>query len=184
MPVSRWKFTVDEYARMAEAGILGEDDRVELLEGEIVEMAPIGPPHAGCVNRLTRLLTSRLGDRAVVGVQNPIRLGSLSEPQPDLTLLRPRRDLYSEGHPEADDVLLVVEVASSTSAFDRQVKMPLYAQAGIPQATPSASRAGAGSWSTPSPTSSSPPPTSSPDPARGGPAPPSPVGQHPSPADH
>ena len=134
MPAYRWKFTVPEYHCMASAGIFGKDDHVELLEGEIVKMAPIGPPHAGCVNRLTRLFSSLLGDRVVVGVQNPISLGWMSEPQPDVALLRPRRDLYSEGHPEPKDVLLVVEVASSTSAFDREVKMPLYAQAGIPQA--------------------------------------------------
>ena len=134
LPLARWKFSVDDYARMAEAGILGEDDRVELVEGEIVQMAPIGPLHAACVKRLNRLFTSRFGDDVVVSVQDPIRVGWMSEPQPDVALLRPRRDLYSGGHPGPADVLLVVEVSSSTSAFDRQVKMPLYAQGGIPQA--------------------------------------------------
>lgn len=134
MPAPRWKFTVDDYARMAQAGILGEDDRVELLEGEIVEMAPIGPLHAACVKRLNRLFAARLGDLAVVSVQDPIRLGSRSEPQPDLALLRPRDDLYSALHPEPADVLLVVEVAFSTGPFDRLVKMPLYAEWRIPQA--------------------------------------------------
>ena len=119
---------------MGEAGIFGEDDRVELIDGEIVEMAPIGPLHAGCVNRLTRLFTSRLGERAVVTVQNPIRLGRLSEPQPDLALLRPRDDLYAQGHAGPDDVVLVVEVSHSTSSFDRLTKMPLYAQWRVAQA--------------------------------------------------
>jgi len=134
MPVSRWRFTVDDYERMAQVGILQEDDPVELLEGEVVEMAPIGPLHASCVNRLTRLLISRLGDLAVVSVQNPVRLGQLSEPQPDLALLRPRDDLYSDRHPVPDDVLLVVEVSLSTGRIDRLVKMPLYAQWHLPQA--------------------------------------------------
>ena len=93
---------------------------------------PSDRPTAGCVNRLTRLFTARLGERAVVSVQNPFWLGSLSEPQPDLTLLRPRPDLYSEAHAEPQDVLLLVEVSSSSAAFDRQVKMPLYAQGGDP----------------------------------------------------
>jgi len=119
---------------MAEAGILGEDDRVELLEGEIVEMAPIAPVHAGCVKRLLHLLTSRLGDRAVVSVQDPVRLGIHSEPQPDVALLRPRADFYSTHHPDAEDVLLVVEVSLATAAFDRLGKLPLYAGAGVPQA--------------------------------------------------
>ncbi len=131
--VSRRLFTADEYEQMAEAGILHEDDRLELLEGEIVEMTPIGPPHSGCVNQLNRLFTSRIGDRAVVAVQNPIRLGTLSEPQPDVVLLEPRADFYSTTHAGPDDVLLLVEVSSS-APFDRLVKMPLYARYGIRQA--------------------------------------------------
>jgi Uma2 family endonuclease len=134
LPVSRRRFTVDEYERMAEAGILGEDDRVELLEGEIVEMAPIEPVHAGCVNRLNHLLMSRLGDRAVVSVQNPIRLSLHSEPQPDVVLLRARDDFYSAGHAGPGDVLLAVEVCWATAAYDGLVKLPLYARAGVAQA--------------------------------------------------
>ena len=134
LAISRWKFTVKEYTRMIEAGILGEDDRVELLDGEVVKMTPIGPLHVGCVIQLTGLLASRLGERAAVSVQNPFQLGWLSQPQPDLTLLRPRRDRYTERHAEPDDVLLLVEVSSSSATFDRQVKMPLYAQGGIRQA--------------------------------------------------
>jgi Uma2 family endonuclease len=132
--VSRWHFTVDDYERMAEAGILREDDRVELLEGDIIEMAPIGPPHAGCVKRLNLLLVSRRQTRAVVSVQDPIRLDNRSEPQPDLALLEPRSDFYSTRHAGPDDVLLVVEVSSSSVPFDRLVKMPMYARAGVRQA--------------------------------------------------
>jgi Uma2 family endonuclease len=129
-----WKFTVDDYARMAKAGILGEDDRVELLNGEIVKMAPIGSLHASCVKGINRLFASGLGEQVVISVQDPIRLGSYSEPQPDLALLRARDDLYREDHPGPQDILLVVEVSVSTAESDRLVKMPLYSQWRIPQA--------------------------------------------------
>ena len=119
---------------MTQVGILRKDDRVELLEGEIVEMAPIGPPHAACVNRLVRLFTALLGDRVIVSVQNPVRLDERSEPQPDVALLKPQAGFYATRHPEPDDVLLLVEVSSSTAPFDRLVKLPLYAEAGIRQA--------------------------------------------------
>jgi Uma2 family endonuclease len=125
-------FTVAEYHRMAEAGILGEDDRVELLEGEIVAMTPIGSRHAACVARLTALL-SRVQERGIVWVQNPIRLGEHSEPQPDLAVLKPRADFYAQAHPEPEDVLLVVEVAETSADYDREVKLPLHARAGIPE---------------------------------------------------
>jgi Uma2 family endonuclease len=129
--VSRRRFTVDEYRRMLESGILAEDDRVELINGEIVEMAPIGSRHAACVKRLNNLFSRQVGDRAVVGVQDPVRLDEYSEPQPDLTLLRPRPDYYAGGHPGPEDVLLVVEVAETSAEYDRQIKVPLYARAGI-----------------------------------------------------
>jgi Uma2 family endonuclease len=129
--VSRRRFTVDEYRRMLEGGILAEDDRVELINGEIVEMAPIGSRHAACVKRLNNLFSRQVGDRAVVGVQDPVRLDEYSEPQPDLTLLRPRPDYYAGGHPGPEDVLLVVEVAETSAEYDRQIKVPLYARAGI-----------------------------------------------------
>ena len=118
---------------MAEAGVLGEDDRVELIDGEIFEMSPIGRKHAGCVNRLNYLFSSRLAGRAVVSVQNPIQLSEHAEPQPDLTLLRPRADFYTDAHPTSEAILLVVEVADSSAEFDRQVKAPLYARSGIPE---------------------------------------------------
>ena len=125
-------FTVEEYHRMGQFGILSEDDRVELIEGEIVEMTPIGSRHAACVARLTALF-SRVQPRGIVWVQNPIRLGQRSEPQPDLALLRPRPDFYDEAHPGTADVLLVVEVAETSGNVDRKVKVPLYARAGVPE---------------------------------------------------
>ena len=128
---TRRLFTVDEYHRMAEAGILGEDERVELIEGEIVQMAPIGPRHIGGVINLNRLFITRLGDRAIVSPQNPVVILPRSEPQPDLALLRPRAVSYSRERPRSQDVLLAVEVADTTVRFDRLVKARLYARAGI-----------------------------------------------------
>jgi Uma2 family endonuclease len=129
--VLRRRFTVDEYYRMAEAGILHEDDRIELIEGEIVEMAPIGSNHASNVDRLTHLFFERVGRGAIIRVQSPIHLGEYSEPQPDITLLRPRPDFYASAHPGPQDVLLVAEVAETSIAYDREVKSPIYARAGI-----------------------------------------------------
>ena len=126
-------FTVAEYHRMAEAGILAEEERIELIDGEIVEMAPIGTRHLGCVINLTRLFVTRLGDRAVVSPQNPVVILPRSEPQPDLLLLRPLAVSYSQHRPASDDVLLAVEVADTTVRFDRLVKGRLYAQARIPE---------------------------------------------------
>jgi Uma2 family endonuclease len=129
--LKRRLFTVDEYYRMAEAGILTADDRVELIEGEIVEMSPIGSPHAGQVNHLNSILTTRLGGRAIVSVQNPVRLSQRSEPQPDLAILRPRDDSYRRSHPGPADILLIIEVMDTTVEMDRRVKAPLYARAGV-----------------------------------------------------
>jgi len=129
--IPRRRFTVDEYHRMAEVGIFHPDERVELIEGEIVQMSPIGPRHAGCVINATRLFITRLGDRAVVSPQNPVIIQPRSEPQPDLLLLRPRAVSYSREHPTPEDVLLAVEVADTTVRFDRLVKARLYARAGI-----------------------------------------------------
>lgn len=121
-------FTVEEYHRMAETGILKEDDRLELLKGELVKMSPIGTRHAACVNRLLKLFSQRVGDMAIVAVQNPIRLNDNSEPQPDLTILQPRADFYATAHPQPGEILLLIEVADTTADFDRAVKIPLYAQ--------------------------------------------------------
>lgn len=133
LELKRRLFTVEEYYRMAAAGILAEDDRVELIEGEIVEMTPIGRRHAACVDRLNYLFSQALRDKAVVRVQGPIRLGKRSEPQPDLVLLRWRPDFYASVDPTPADVLLLVEVADTTAGTNRQVKIPLYARNGIPE---------------------------------------------------
>ena len=122
---------MDDYYAMAEAGILSPDDRVELLDGEIFAMAPIGSRHASCVARLNRMLTTGVGPRALVWVQNPVRLNGGSEPQPDVMLLRPRTDDYSSAHPGPGDVLLLIEVSDTTVDVDRGKKLPLYARAGI-----------------------------------------------------
>jgi len=127
------RFTVDDYHRMAEAGILAADDRVELLDGRIVQMTPIGPAHAGCVAALTQLLGPAIGPDALLWVQNPVRLGTRSEPQPDLAVLRARTDSYRSAHPEAADILLLIEVADRSAEFDREVKLPLYARAAVPE---------------------------------------------------
>lgn len=126
----RRPFTVNEYHRIAEAGVLGEDDRVELIEGEIVEMTPIGARHARCVTVLSHLLHRQVGDRFIVTVQNPIRLSERSEPQPDLALVRWRDDFYPE-MPTAQDVVLIIEVADTSEVTDRSVKLPAYGSAGI-----------------------------------------------------
>ena len=125
------RFTVEEYDRMGQVGILSEDDRVELIDGEIIEMPPIGSPHSAVTSRLAALLARVMEGRAIFRVQDPIRLGSYSQPQPDVVLVRPREDYYASGHPGPADVLLVVEVADTSIAYDRQVKIPLYARAGV-----------------------------------------------------
>ena len=133
MPVEllRRKFTVKQYHQMAEAGILTEDDRVELIRGEIVEMTPSGRRHAACVDRLNEMFILRLAQATIVRVQNPVELDDNSEPQPDLVLLRRRADFYEAGHPQAEDILLLVEVADTTVETDRDVKILLYANSGI-----------------------------------------------------
>jgi Uma2 family endonuclease len=131
--ILRRRFTIEEYYLMAKAGILGEDDRVELIDGEIVEMAPIGSYHASRVKRLIQLLSQQVGSRAIVSAQDPVRLAEHSEPQPDIALLRPRDDFYASAHPGPADVLLIIEVADTSADYVRQVKAPLYARAGIPE---------------------------------------------------
>ena len=125
---ARRRFTTAEYHRMAEAGVLTEDDRVELLDGEIVAMSPIGSRHSGTVNRLNMLFAQRLGSRAIVSVQNPIVLDDYSEPQPDLAILAARADYYVGAHPRPADVLLAIEVMETSGSYDRALKLPLYAR--------------------------------------------------------
>lgn len=127
----RRRFSTEEYHRMAQAGIFGEDDRVELLGGDVVRMSPIGSAHVACVNRLNSWFARRLRERAQVSVQNPIRLDDRSEPQPDVVLLRPRADFYESALPGPADVLLLVEVVDTTAEADRGFKLPLYSHSGI-----------------------------------------------------
>ena len=127
----RRRFTVREYHRMGETGILGEDDRLELLEGEIVEMAPIGSRHQATVDRLNELFSSQIAELATIRVQGPVRLGEDSEPQPDVSLLKRRVDFYASEHPGPGDVLLLVEVSDTSTEYDREVKLPHYARHGI-----------------------------------------------------
>ena len=118
---------------MGELGLFDEDARVELLDGDIIDMTPIGSRHAGTVNRLNRLLVTAVGARAVVAPQNPVSLDKRSEPQPDVALLAPRADDYSLAHAEPAEVLLLVEVSDSSLTYDRDRKAPYYARAGIPE---------------------------------------------------
>jgi Uma2 family endonuclease len=126
-------FTVSDYYKMAEAGILSPDDRVELIRGEILKMSPIKSPHAGIINKLVKMLIRQLDDRATITSQNPLHINKFSEPEPDIIVARFREDEYIERHPRPEDVFLLIEVADSSLSFDRNVKTPLYAQAGIPE---------------------------------------------------
>ncbi len=132
--LAKYWISVDEYERMGAAGILRADARLELLEGVIYEMSPIGSLHAACVDALTLLLTEMAGRRFSVRTQSSIRLDDFSEPQPDIALLRWRDDFYRHAHPMPADVLLVIEVADTTVESDRRYKLPLYAKAGINEA--------------------------------------------------
>jgi Uma2 family endonuclease len=129
--VEKRYFKVGEYHRMGESGVFSEDDRIELVEGEIVEMTPIGRRHASCVDRLTELLSGQPG--VIVRVQNPVQLDVFTEVQPDVALLKRREDFYSRSHPTPEDVLLTVEVADTSASYDREVKLPLYARSAIPE---------------------------------------------------
>jgi Uma2 family endonuclease len=131
--VARRKITVHDYHEMGKAGILHEDDRVELIEGELVAMAPIGSEHNGGVAWLNRALIRAIGDRGIVLVQGSIRLDDQTEPQPDFSILRPRADFYRHAHATPADVLFLVEIADSSLRYDRSIKRPLYARAGIPE---------------------------------------------------
>ena len=126
-------FTVESFQRLGALGVLREDERVELVGGQVVAMTPIGQRHAACVRRFNRLFARSLGDRAIIDVQNPAVLGPRDAPQPDVVLLAPRPDGYRT-HPRAADILLIVEVADTTIAYDRDIKIPLYAHAMIPEA--------------------------------------------------
>jgi Uma2 family endonuclease len=131
--LSRHRITVEEYYRMAEVELLAPDARVELIEGEVIDMAPIGSSHGGTAAQLTRLFVWALGEEAHLRVELPIRLDESSEPQPDLAVVLSRDDFYKTRHPTAADTLLIVEVSHSRIQYDREVKVPLYARHGIPE---------------------------------------------------
>lgn len=130
---ARHLISVDAFHRMGEAGILGPADRVELIDGEIIDMSPIGALHAAIVARLASYFSQRLGGAAVVWCQNPLRLDDTSEPEPDIAILRSRADFYTTAHPGPTDVLLLIEVADTSLAYDLSTKVPLYARHGVPE---------------------------------------------------
>lgn len=132
LTVALHRWTIDEFYRMAEVGLLEPDARVELIDGVVVDMAPIGPGHGGHVKRGNRFFTRLLGDRALMSVQDTIRMGPRFGPEPDLAILRPRADDYTESNPTAEDILMLIEVAESSLSYDRATKMRLYAQVGVP----------------------------------------------------
>lgn len=125
--------TTQQYHLMYEAGVFSDDDRLELINGEIKTMSPIGKKHVACIIRLVKLFEKKLGDRFMVSPQNSIRLNNHAEPQPDIAILKWRDDFYTEALPTSDDILLIIEVADSTTVYDREVKAPLYATNGIPE---------------------------------------------------
>jgi Uma2 family endonuclease len=131
--ISRRRFTVDDYHRMGQTGILSERDRVELIDGEVVAMTPIGPRHNASVDRANRALVMAAGDTAIVRVQGSVRLSLYTEPEPDIALLRPRPDFYAPRHPGPADILLLIEIADSSIDYDREVKAAVYAMAGVPE---------------------------------------------------
>jgi Uma2 family endonuclease len=126
-----YRFTVEDFYRLSETGLLGSHDRIELLDGQLMLMMAVGPRHAGVVMRLLKLLEQTMGDQALVNAQNPVRLGPYSEPLSDVTLLRFRDDFYTTAHPRPAEVLLLIEVSDATLQDDRHRKVPLYAEAGI-----------------------------------------------------
>ena len=130
---SRRLISAEDYHRMREAGILTEEDRVELIRGEIFEMSPIGSRHAACVNRIIALFFTKINGKAIISSQNPISINQVSEPEPDIALLKPASDFYAHQLPTPADTLLIIEVADASLQYDREVKLPLYAGAGIPE---------------------------------------------------
>jgi len=129
--IARRHFTTQEFLQIDAVGIFGEEERLELLAGDVIEIAPPGPPHAASVTRLTKELFEQIAGRASIRVHGPICLERFSLPLPDIAVLRWRDDFYAGGHPEPEDVLLLIEVSESSLAYDRDVKLPLYAAAGI-----------------------------------------------------
>jgi len=131
--VTHHRFTVDEYYKLVEIGVLKEDERVELIEGQILELEPQSPRHASCVDRFNHHLQIKLDHRAILSVHNPVRFDQFNEPEPDAMLLKWQDDFYASGHPGSGDVLLLIEVSDNTLRYDRDVKLPIYARVGIPE---------------------------------------------------
>jgi Uma2 family endonuclease len=131
--VTKKLITVEEYHHMIEAGILTEKERVELINGEILEMSPIGNEHSACVKRLNALFNKLLGEKVIVSVQDPVQMGDLSEPEPDIAILKPVEDFYATRRPTPADTLLIIEVADTPFDYDREIKLPLYAESGVPE---------------------------------------------------
>jgi Uma2 family endonuclease len=129
----RHRISVDHYYRMAEAGLFEQGERVELINGDIIDMPPMGSRHAATLEHLAFMLTAAAGHRAIVRQQLPLRLADDSEPEPDIAVVRPRNDRYRSAHPTAPDVLLLVEISDATLSHDREVKVPLYARCGVPE---------------------------------------------------
>jgi len=127
------KFTVDEYYRMAEVGIIGPEDRVELIDGQIIQMSPPGIRHVAASHRATTLFTEALGRRVIVSVQNPLRLDRFNEPQPDIIILKPQPDFYASRNSGPEDASLVIEISDTSLSYDRKVKIPHYAAKSIPE---------------------------------------------------
>ncbi len=127
----RYRLTAGQYHQLAEVGVFNEDSRVELIEGDLIAMPPIGEGHASTTRRINQLFSRQVGDAALVDVQNPLALDANSEPQPDIVLLKPCPDFYEHGHPGPSDVLLLIEISDSSLRYDRDVKIPLYAKVGI-----------------------------------------------------
>ena len=126
-------FTVDDLDQMLESGVLTEDDNVELLNGELVTMSPVGSRHAACVKRLNHFFSQTIGDKAIVSVQDPIQIRPNSQPEPDIAILRVRHDFYMDAHPEAADVLLLIEVSDSSLDYDKEIKLGIYGRGGVPE---------------------------------------------------
>ncbi len=129
--VAKRLISVEEYHKMAEVGILKPDDRVELINGEIITMSPVGSPHASSVKRITALFFNVLMGKVTIGVQDPIQLSNYSEPEPDISILKYRPDFYEKNHPAAVDIYWVIEVAHSTLGYDRDYKVPFYAASDV-----------------------------------------------------
>ena len=133
LTLPRHKLSIEDFHQMGRAGILRDDSRIELMEGDLIDMAPIGSFHASVVSTLSMFFARQVGEFAIVSTQNPVRLPPDSEPQPDIALLKPISDRYRSALPTAADVLLIIEVADTTAEYDREIKLPLYARHGVPE---------------------------------------------------